>query len=134
MPLNYTPPSASASGATFAQLISGGIPGVVELSLSASGFSAGVSQIAAKILASGGSQSPILSGFDQWLGGEPLDNATFLTRVFEFSAALKTLAQALDDAALLVVANPGTLKTPAASSLSIHRLSTGGPGVRRTWP
>jgi len=114
----YTAPTITASGGTFAQLLTGGLKGQLELLIAANTgagcfLTQGQINQARNLLAYREVSPPVRAAghLDDWLHGDPVPTATFAQQVLDYATVFALLATALNEIGVLCDANPGTLGT-----------------------
>ena len=118
----YTPPTVTASGATWTQFksnngnlisaIQGANPALTQNQLALIG----------KLTAAPAFQS-YQSLISQYLGGQPMSIATVNSNLFDLATAYAVLLEHMNEVATLVYNNPGTIQTILST--------TGGPASQR---
>ena len=115
----YLSPSIAASGTTFAQFRSGGFQGQLIRLANANAFPPAVRSL---ILSSPGDiKTGIVHVLDAFLRGDPITTADINARLLTYATALRAITAALEEANVLVDANPGTLATVRASTAAGHK-------------
>ena len=129
----YTAPTITPSGGTFAQLQSGGLPGQLELLITANtGAGCNLTQnqtnairrIFSPIMVSEGEKAS--EHVSDWLRGDPIAAADFQQLVLDKATVFAVVYTALNEIGALQAANAGTL----GATTSIAGLQT----PVRTWP
>ena len=115
----YSSPVIVPSATTFAQLKSGGFHGQLTRLANANAFSPAIRSLILGPLDK--VESGIVQVLDAFLHGEPISTADINAKLLVYSTALKAIAAALDEANVLVDANPGTLTTVASAGASGNR-------------
>ena len=121
----YLSPSIAPSGTTFAQFRAGGFQGQLIRLATANNFSPAVRSL---VLGSPADiKMGIVQALDAFLRGDPIATADINAKLLTYATALKAYAAALDEANVLVDANPGTLATTRANTPAGHK-------TQRTFP
>lgn len=115
----YQTPVIVPSGTTFAQFRSGGFQGQLIRLANANAFPAAIRSLILGPL--GDVKTGIVHNLDAFLQGDPVSTADINAKLLAYATALKAIAAALDEANVLVDANPGTLATAASSGTNRKR-------------
>ena len=121
----YVSPPIVPSGTTFAQLRSGGFQGQLNRLAAANGFSPAIRSLLTAPV--GALKTGIVHSLDAFLQGDPVTTADINAKLLIYSTALKAIATALEEANVLVDANPGTV-------VSVSSSSSAGGQKRRSFP
>ena len=121
----YVSPTIVPSGTTFAQLRSGGFQGQLIRLATANTFTPAVRSLVTGPMDA--IKTGIVHAVDAYLQGDPVLTADINAKLLVYATALKAIAAALEEANVLVDANPGTVATQASRSPS-------GGQKRRSFP
>lgn len=121
----YLSPSITPSGATFAQLRAGGFQGQLTRLADANALPPAIRSLVVGPLDR--VKVGITHVLDAFLQGDPISTGDVNAKLLAFAMALKVIATALEEANVLVDANPGTLSTVASAGAAGQR-------KRRTFP
>ena len=115
----YVSPTIVPSGTTFAQLRSGGFQGQL---IRLANANAATPAVRSLVLGSPASiKTGIVQAVDAFLRGDPISTADINAKLLTYATALKLIAAALDEANVLVDANPGSLATVRANTPAGHQ-------------